>query len=703
MSDHAFNPFVKTISQITGSVQIDDSTPINATLVNVPLSIDKAVVAGTAITTGIGNSTANTERVVIASDDINLVAINTNTNAIDINTSAINLDTSEISAYTGDLAKTKQTRADYPNTIAIDKSRYLVNEHYSSPESPITCGISYARGWGVSGGTERILLIDSAEMYYKGKYLVWEVNADVNVVPTVGFGAQLETRFKCDNLSGSDYEFYVALRWENSDFVIHLVKQLIENQQIPSANFNIDILDGNGPTGINILQTNTKRAFRIILDSNGHVFFQIQAKGDYVTFHHLDINDIFTSKSEAVVFNKIGLIRYDCQAAGTTMYVDSFAYYVSDKPDIDILDEVKNQTETLDSIEVSNLNIQNSLANVEIDTGNIDLVQQQYAKIDGGTQDRAVMIAGLNAGNFEHLNSTNRNLHVDINAQTLPNIQVQSNTQNIASEATVASINTQMDPLIRANVLNRAPGLIDQYYMKGWSDNITTVREVLGVDNVNFVDIELPNADIQLQISSSISADISLSVLIIGYDANFNLINTVAVTDAVDAQNAVTIGTQFYRISRMQVLNGTNTGDIYLTDAASTLVAGVPSSALSYRYSIKQNENIGAILNGVIPPLANGYLMPNYVAYSVKTDIGSACNLYFQMKPTNSAVWNTEFVFYVNNADSNTQFSWPLNGLPPIANSDTVTPVGYDFRIQAVRVGNGVVHASGSLAINQSI
>ena len=70
MADHAFNRH-RFITVTGGTITIDDTDPVD-------MNVDE--IAGVAITIDQGNSTANTQRVVIADDDTNLAAINTGTN-----------------------------------------------------------------------------------------------------------------------------------------------------------------------------------------------------------------------------------------------------------------------------------------------------------------------------------------------------------------------------------------------------------------------------------------------------------------------------------------------------------------------------------------------------------------------------------------------------------------------------------------------
>lgn len=239
----------------------------------------------------------------------------------------------------------------------------------------------------------------------------------------------------------------------------------------------------------------------------------------------------------------------------------------------------------------------------------------------------------------------------------------------------------------------------EEHYFKGWSENIGTTYETIGT--IAFPEIFLPTADQSLQISSSDSADTSVTVLVKGYDDTFTAIQEIIATNAVDGQIAVALTTSFFRINSMRVVSPvTNAGDIYLTKAGASLYSGVPSVNTDYIYSIHQNETVGAILNGCIPPIVDGILQPNYVLYSISNGSGMYSQIVFQMKYTNSSNWGTEFNFYID-ARSNSQFTWRLDGVADIPNNDLAK--GFDVRVKTKKTINiGYLHVSSSLSINQT-
>ena len=246
-------------------------------------------------------------------------------------------------------------------------------------------------------------------------------------------------------------------------------------------------------------------------------------------------------------------------------------------------------------------------------------------------------------------------------------------------------------------MLQRELSKVNQHYFKGWSEDISdTAYETLGT--VTFNDITLPTANQALQISSSSSSDTSVSVLVTGYDSSFNALQEVILTDATDGQTATNLTNSFFRINQMRIVSPTaNAGDLYLSKQSSSLTNGVPDNQTDYIYSLRNgvDDAVGSILNGCVPPLANGYLIPNYVVFSL-SNTNKLATIKFQMKKTNSTLWGTEFLYHTNKEDN--KWEWKLNGVTDIPNNDM--SYGYDVRMQAKKNSSGGnFNASSSLSI----
>ena len=244
-------------------------------------------------------------------------------------------------------------------------------------------------------------------------------------------------------------------------------------------------------------------------------------------------------------------------------------------------------------------------------------------------------------------------------------------------------------------MIQRELSKVNKYYFKGWSENIGHSNyQCLGA--LTFDDITLPTANQALQISSSSSSDTSISVLVLGLDSSFNVLQEVVNTDATDGQTTVNLTNSYFRINQMRIVSTTgNVGDLYLSKQSSSTTNGVPDNQRDYIYSMRATDVVGTILNGCVPPLANGYLIPNYVVFSL-SNTNKLATICFQMKKTNSSLWGTEFMYHTNKEDN--KWEWKLNGVADIPNNDM--SYGYDVRMMVKKNSSGGnFNGSSSLSI----
>lgn len=232
-----------------------------------------------------------------------------------------------------------------------------------------------------------------------------------------------------------------------------------------------------------------------------------------------------------------------------------------------------------------------------------------------------------------------------------------------------------------------------KHYMKGWTQDIPSFTDkLLGSSSAYNLNIpHLPAANTALQISSSDAGDVGLPILIQGYDDSFNAISEVAI---VNGYNAINLTSPFFRISQMLNVSpsANNQGEIFLSLQGASLSNGVPVEA-DWLYSMKSGDNVGALAIIFLPPGLNRVLMPQYVLYSVANDSRDRVKFLFQTKYSNSNIWLTQFEFYVDER-SNSQFNWPLTGLPDLDLSDLSK--GMDIRIIANKLTNNNSEVSAS-------
>ena len=234
-----------------------------------------------------------------------------------------------------------------------------------------------------------------------------------------------------------------------------------------------------------------------------------------------------------------------------------------------------------------------------------------------------------------------------------------------------------------------------KHYMKGWSQNIPSFTDkLIGSSSDHNLNIpHLAAANTALQISSSNASDVSLPILVTGYDDNFNAIQEVVI---VNGYNAINLTLAFFRVSQMINVSpsANNQGEIFLSTQGAALTNGVPSEA-DWWYSMKPNDNVGALALIFLPPGANRYLFPKYVLYSVVNDARNRVKFSFQTKYSNSNIWLTQFEFYVDEK-SNSQFNWPLTGLPDLDLTDLSK--GMDIRLIVNKLTNNNSEVSASCA-----
>ncbi len=252
-----------------------------------------------------------------------------------------------------------------------------------------------------------------------------------------------------------------------------------------------------------------------------------------------------------------------------------------------------------------------------------------------------------------------------------------------------------------SNVTHRDP-LVNQFYMKGWTDDLGTTETTVGVSEANGLEnIVLPTADEALQISSPTVGDTSITVLVKGYNSVFEPIQDIVTTDGSSGRTGVSLSVSFFRITTMRITSSVaNIGTLYLSKDGTSLSNGVPSAA-NYIYSMHHEKAVSSIANMCIPPQEAGYLAPTYVNFSMAHNDVSGGTVMFQLKYTDEALWKTEFQFFIDD-ESNSQFSWPLHGIPLIPNN--VLSKGIDMRIQAVKgTGAGYFSIAAALATHMMI
>lgn len=262
---------------------------------------------------------------------------------------------------------------------------------------------------------------------------------------------------------------------------------------------------------------------------------------------------------------------------------------------------------------------------------------------------------------------------------------------------------------ISKTVITNSNQNVQSYHFCGWLDDGThkltqASWKTLGTAAKN--ELHLPtDEEKQVQITSTSDSDGGVSVLVTGYSYGYPwtvISETITLHATTPKITPVSSINNFYRIKSMKIINDlAAVGDIYLSPNGDEISGGVPVSATSYYYSISAGLRKSSILSGFIPAIENGYNNPDYITYSATNESDFPIVIHFQSKFSDSTVWGTEFKFYVK-SKSNSQFTWPLNGVESFKPIDYMTQ-GTDVRVQAFKEANDkVTSVTAALSIKHS-
>jgi hypothetical protein len=241
---------------------------------------------------------------------------------------------------------------------------------------------------------------------------------------------------------------------------------------------------------------------------------------------------------------------------------------------------------------------------------------------------------------------------------------------------------------------------LHNYHFRGWSESILDNWHTLGCRQYD--SIRLPEGNATMQVSSTNSEDTNITLFIKGYSLTFEPIETTVKTDATDGKNPVTVDTNFFRISEFLVMDDVaNKGRIFLSKDGTSLTDGIPDNNLHYFYSIEAWERRGTILNGVVPPESNGFLLMDSMILSVNKELATYGQMRCQMKSTDASQWYTSTRLYFDESTAG-NMQWDLRAIPKKENSDSNR--GIDIRIQVRRMdGSGNLNASSHLMVQTAV
>lgn len=289
-------------------------------------------ILGTNIDVNSGNTSLGTQRMIIATDDPNLSNINTNIGDISVDTGNIDTNISNINTTVDDNGLEKLNTSD---------RFYVYNEVFPTPTSKMNQVPTEEQyvGWNISGGAGSRILTVNQEINNHSRYLVWETTL---LYPDFASGApkQCELTVRGDSLVNQDNVIRIEIDAENNNLEVGYVQQRngqsTELNLVIDSDFNIDKLDGSGPSKINVKNFNVKYTFKSILDICGqNLYYQIYSPSlkRFSTFHVFNRNTL--TVLDSATSGNILSIQYD-NVSPTPFYVENYAVYLTENIDIDI-------------------------------------------------------------------------------------------------------------------------------------------------------------------------------------------------------------------------------------------------------------------------------------------------------------------------------------------------------------------------------
>ncbi|MEE9366967.1 MAG: hypothetical protein V3W44_09795 [Dehalococcoidales bacterium] len=165
-----------------------------------------------------------------------------------------------------------------------------------------------------------------------------------------------------------------------------------------------------------------------------------------------------------------------------------------------------------------------------------------------------------------------------------------------------------------------------------------------------------PAADnVSLSISSDTAADTSREYTVIGLDTDFVRQTEIVTTDATDAQTETAVDGTWSRVYRVYNSGATSAaGAVYVYDASSDVVAGVPSDAAKIHATVMTLQQQTLMCVYTIPATETGYLYNLYVIGTTPVaavthiqlavrEFGGVFRALHDVSVTQGAEWQHEF------------------------------------------------------------
>jgi hypothetical protein len=312
-----------------------DTTILSDGVNNNKYDTNQISILGNNISVNSGNNDSGTQRICIATNDVNISNMNNNINdmAIDISNIDSNITNINTTVDTNQLKK-----------IVSSDRYYVYSEQFPISTSKMTQVPTETEyiGWDINNAGGSRILMTNENLNSFSRYLVWETTnmyenfgganpgqqSEISILGNSSTNNNTVTRFCIDGFGGN-LNVVVSQTRIASGTVLNSVND---------SEFNIDILDGNGISGINVKTFNQKYTFRTIVDrSVNNVYFQIfsQRLKRFSTFHVFSKNN-FGDLDMACSAQEIDALYINQTGPTGHFYVENFSVYVTEKIDIDI-------------------------------------------------------------------------------------------------------------------------------------------------------------------------------------------------------------------------------------------------------------------------------------------------------------------------------------------------------------------------------
>ena len=484
--------------------------------------------------------------------------------------------------------------------LNTSKNNYILNEHYinhnTSKLSQIPDEKEYV-GWNLHDNEISQLMTNIIPIKILSRYLVFDLILQQTTTLNNAF---LYFNLQNDSVLNNTSQITLIMQL-NSAFDVRVLQQRIGSTSftdiVVSPSFNLDILDGNGISGVDISILNIKRAFRTIVDkSSGSFYFQVYSEdlNQFSTFH---IFDRSTLTDKEICVSPTQIIITLSEVSSNDFYIEAFSLFLTD----DIYLDVAQNNLLLDNINTK-----------------IDIIEPDIEEIRTSTIISESHLNNISQVLTDSYNPTNTTIRTDNQHPTnyIDNIynglQLLTNYsyKSEISESTFCTI-ADGDPLFNDDI-----DLVSDADSAGLPAYITT---------------------------SNIGLTTNCPVIVEYYPTMTSTTTQVDIIQ-LNGHNPIALTTTFYRIVRMLFAPNTSetgNGTTYITSQTSVITLGVPDSDI---FAIMNNNSRVMLMGYVYIPEGRSLIVKS-INVNMNIENSTAGNLFeVQLRQ----YWNSDFYLKIN-------------------------------------------------------